>query len=162
MSVFWGISDNTKHSGGGGAAELRQPHNSKSDHWNRSALSCYRPLWPLWEPCQSCDWPAWVIYTLPRVSRSHVARKWHITAANHALAAVTWATVRAPSRSHGKLLLVATVYIHYISTGTNVAIFHEAHLNAKSGSIKSGCFSLRLTRNKLELNGKPHPTSSIK
>ena len=34
----------------------------------------------------------WVIYTSPRVSQCHVARKWHITAANHAVAMVTRAT----------------------------------------------------------------------
>lgn len=81
-------------------AELIHPHNNSiSDHWNWSAFSCYSEdgpiLTPSGSPCQSREWPVWVIYTLPRVSECHVARKWHITAANHAAAKVTWATVRA-------------------------------------------------------------------
>lgn len=76
------------------------PHDSISDQWNRSAFSGYRgdgQLWPPWVPCQSREWPAWVIYTSPRVSQCHVARKRHITAANHVAAVVTRATVRRTS-----------------------------------------------------------------
>lgn len=74
VSVFWDISGQHETSTVGlqdlmPSCRTQTPHNSLSDHWNRSAFSCYsrdRLFWPLWVPCQSCEWPVWVIYTSPR------------------------------------------------------------------------------------------------
>lgn len=51
------------------------------------------PPLPRGASCQSCEWPARVIYTSPRESPCHVAGKWRINAANHAAGAETRATV---------------------------------------------------------------------
>lgn len=72
--------------------------NIISDQWNRSTLSCYntdRLFLPPRIPCQSRERPTWVIHSPPRVSQCHVARKWHINAANHVATIATRATVRA-------------------------------------------------------------------
>lgn len=66
-----------------------EPRNSRaaSQTCETGALSPVTAVtgcfWPPRVPCQSCEWPAWVIYTTPRESPCHVAGKWRINAANH-------------------------------------------------------------------------------
>lgn len=139
VTVFWHMSGQREASGVSPkdlmpSRQTRTPHNRISDLWNRSAFSCYsrdRLLWPLWVPCQSCEWPAWVTYTSPRVSHCHVARKWHINAANPAAAVVTRMTVRRTSSwthaGSGTLAQMLIRILQYLNvTSWWLWLFHTA------------------------------------